>query len=197
MTKLSDHKITKCVSRVSQDPMAGTTPHLSIEKNLALAWSQGREHTLGPVLTQRGHQMFRDILAPLEQGLGNRLHVKIGLFSGGQRQILSLTMVTFPKLKVLFLDEHTAALDPKRVTLAAQIICETVRRQHLTALMVTHSMGQVLSMNNRLIMIHEERIIFELVDGGKKGTAVTSLLTGFDKLRGKEEQGLSGRILLV
>lgn len=197
VTKLPDYKVAKYVSRVFQDPMAGTAPHLSIEENLALAWSRGRGRTLGPALTQKKRQMFRDVLAPLEQGLENRLHAKVGLLSGGQRQALSLTMATFSKPKVLLLDEHTAALDPKRAALITQITREAVERQHLTTLMVTHNMEQALSMGNRLIMMHEGRIIFELVGEEKKRATVTSLLAEFDKLRGKEEQGLSDRMLLA
>lgn len=197
VTKLPDYRVAKHVSRVFQDPMAGTAPHLSIEENLALAWSRGRGRGLGPALSAKKRRMFRDVLAPLEQGLENRLHAKVGLLSGGQRQALSLTMATFSNPKVLLLDEHTAALDPKRAALITQITRELVERQKLTTLMVTHNMEQALSMGNRLIMMHEGRIIFELAGDEKKNASVASLLEEFDRLRGDEDEGLSDRMLLA
>ncbi len=196
VTKLPDYAVSQYVSRVFQDPMAGTAPHLSIEENLALAWSRGRRRTLGPALTAKKRQVFRDVLAPLEQGLENRLTTKVGLLSGGQRQALSLTMATFSQPKVLLLDEHTAALDPKRAALIIDLTREAVERQKLTTLMVTHNMEQALSMGNRLIMMHEGRIMFELAGDEKKKASVDSLLAEFDALRGKDSAGLSDRTLL-
>lgn len=197
VTRLPDYRVAQLVSRVFQDPMAGTAPHLTIEENLALAWSRGQHRTLGPALTSKKRQMFRDVLAPLEQGLENRLTTKVGLLSGGQRQALSLTMATFSGPKVLLLDEHTAALDPKRAALITKLTEEAVERGHLTTLMVTHNMEQALSMGNRLIMMHEGRIIFELSGAAKRYATVESLLAEFDKLRGSDGQGLSDRTLLA
>lgn len=197
ITKLPDYAVARYVSRVFQDPMAGTAPHLSIEENLALAWSRGNRRTLGPALTAKKRAIFRDILAPLEQGLENRLTAKVGLLSGGQRQALSLTMATFSNPRVLLLDEHTAALDPKRTALITELTRDAVASKNLTTLMVTHNMEQALSMGNRLIMMHEGRIMFELAGEEKKNATVDSLLAEFDKLRGKDGEGLSDRTLLA
>ena len=197
VTKLPDYAVSRYVERVFQDPMAGTAPHLSIEENLALAWSRGKRRTLGAALTAKRRQMFREVLAPLEQGLEDRLTAKVGLLSGGQRQALSLTMATFSGPKVLLLDEHTAALDPARAALITELTRSAVERQRLTTLMVTHNMEQALSMGNRLIMMHEGRIIFELSGEAKKNATVESLLEEFDKLRGEGGAGLSDRTLLA
>lgn len=196
VTKLPDYAVSQYVARVFQDPMAGTAPHLSIEENLALAWSRGRRRSLSSALTAKKRRMFREILAPLEQGLENRLTTKVGLLSGGQRQALSLTMATFSQPKVLLLDEHTAALDPQRAALITELTRQAVERHTLTTLMVTHNMEQAISMGNRLIMMHEGRIIFELRGDEKKNASVESLLAEFDALRGKDSQGLSDRTLL-
>ncbi|QPK81220.1 ATP-binding cassette domain-containing protein [Schaalia sp. ZJ405] len=195
-THMPDYTTARYVSRVFQDPMAGTAPHLTIEENLALAWSRGRRRSLGFALTHKRREHFRKVLAPLEQGLENRLTAKVGLLSGGQRQALSLTMATFSDPKVLLLDEHTAALDPARAALITRLTEQAVERQHLTTLMVTHNMEQALSMGNRLIMMHEGRIMFELAGEDKKNATVDSLLAEFDHLRGKSTAGLSDRVLL-
>ncbi len=195
-TTLSDHQVARQVGRVFQDPMAGTSPHLTIEENLALAYMRGRRRGLGLALTSKRRQLFRDVLAPLEQGLENRLTTKVGLLSGGQRQALSLTMATFSEPDVLLLDEHTAALDPARAALITRLTDEAISRLNLTALMVTHNMEQALSMGNRLIMMHEGRIILELAGEAKKNATVDSLLGEFDKLRAGGA-GLSDRTLLA
>ncbi|WP_022867305.1 ABC transporter ATP-binding protein [Schaalia vaccimaxillae] len=196
-TRLPEHKTSNLVARVFQDPMAGTAPHLSIEENLALAYSRGRKRTLGLALTHKKRQLFREVLAPLEQGLENRLTTKVGLLSGGQRQALSLTMATFSNPKVLLLDEHTAALDPARANLITRLTDQAVSSKNLTAMMVTHNMEQALQMGNRLIMMHEGRIMFELSGLAKAAATVDSLLSEFDRLRGGLGAGLSDRSLLA
>ncbi|QWW20564.1 ABC transporter ATP-binding protein [Schaalia sp. 19OD2882] len=196
VTRLKDHQVAHMVGRVFQDPMAGTAPHLTIEENLALAHMRGRRRGLGMALTSKRRQYFREVLAPLEQGLENRLTTKAGLLSGGQRQALSLTMATFSEPDVLLLDEHTAALDPKRAALITHLTQEAVSRLGLTTLMVTHNMEQALSMGNRLVMMHEGRIIFELSGQQKNDATVDSLMAEFEKLR-SGGAGLSDRTLLA
>ncbi|WP_026459846.1 ABC transporter ATP-binding protein [Schaalia suimastitidis] len=195
-TRLPDHKVARQVGRVFQDPMAGTAPHLTIEENLSLAYKRGRRRSLAFAIGAKRRALFREALAPLEQGLENRLSTKVGLLSGGQRQALSLTMATFSQPDVLLLDEHTAALDPKRAALITHLTREAIARHHLTALMVTHNMEQALSMGNRLIMMHEGRIIFELAGQDKSNASVDTLLSEFDRLR-SGGQGMSDRSLLA
>lgn len=193
VTRQGDHKVARRVGRVFQDPMAGTSPHLTIEENLALALARAKGRGLGMALTSKRRAHFRDVLAPLEQGLENRLTTKVGLLSGGQRQALSLTMATFSEPDILLLDEHTAALDPTRAELITRLTVEAVERHHLTTLMVTHNMDQALTMGNRLVMMHEGRIIFELAGEEKRRASVETLMGEFDKLRGAQ---LSDRTLL-
>ncbi|MDC4233440.1 ATP-binding cassette domain-containing protein [Actinomyces sp. B33] len=196
-TRMPDWRTARLVSRVFQDPMAGTAPHLTIEENLSLAYSRGRARGFGPALTRRRRKLLREVLAPLEQGLEDRLTTKAGLLSGGQRQALSLTMATFSNPRVLLLDEHTAALDPARAALIARLTDEAVARQGLTTLMVTHNMEQALSMGNRLIMMHEGRIVFELSGRAKEEATIESLLAEFEHLRGGVGPGMSDRTLLA
>lgn len=183
VTRQSDFEVARRVGRVFQDPMAGTAPHLTIEENLSLALARGKRRGLSLALTAKKRDFFREVLASLEQGLENRLTTKVGLLSGGQRQALSLTMATFSAPDILLLDEHTAALDPQRAALITRLTEQAVERYSLTTLMVTHNMEQALSMGNRLIMMHEGQIIFELAGEAKKNATQESLLAEFDRLR--------------
>lgn len=195
VTRLPDHRVARRVGRVFQDPMAGTSPHLTIEENLALAFARGTTRGLGRGVSRRKRETFREELAILEQGLEDRLTTKVGLLSGGQRQALSLIMATVNDPAILLLDEHTAALDPQRAALITRLTAEVVDRRHLTTLMVTHNMDQALSMGNRLVMMHEGRIIFELAGQEKTSASVEEILSEFDKLRG-DGGGMSDRTLL-
>ena len=186
VTKLPDYAVARYVSRVFQDPMAGTAPHLSIEENLALAWSRGNRRTLGPALTAKKRAMFRDVLAPLEQGLENRLTAKVGLLSGGQRQALSLTMATFSHPRVLLLDEHTAALDPKTALKVLTLSAKIVEENHLTTMMITHNMKDAIKYGNRLIMMYEGHIIYDVSGEEKKNLQVSDLLAKFQIASGGE-----------
>ena len=200
VTRLPDHAVARYVGRVFQDPMAGTAPHLTIEENLALALRRGSRRGFGLALTSRRREQFREVLSHLEQGLEDRLTTKVGLLSGGQRQALSLTMATFSDPLVLLLDEHTAALDPKRAALITRLTSEAVESRHLTTLMVTHNMKQALAMGNRLIMMHEGRIIYELAGRAKEEATVETLMAQFDAQRsdgGEGGEGLSDRTLLA
>ncbi len=193
VTRQPDYKVARYVGRVFQDPMAGTCPHLTIEENLAIAWARTHGHGLGLGVTRARKAQFREELKILEQGLEERLTARVGLLSGGQRQALSLVMAVFTKPKILLLDEHTAALDPTRAELITNLTRELVAKHNLTTLMVTHNMEQALTLGNRLIMMHEGQIIFELSGEEKAKASVDDLLAEFAKFKGA---ALSDRTLL-
>lgn len=194
VTRLSDHAVSRYVGRVFQDPMAGTAPHLTIEENMAIALSRTRWRGLSLGVSKTRREMFREELQALELGLENRLTAKAGLLSGGQRQALSLVMATFTAPSILLLDEHTAALDPQRAALITRLTKETVARHQLTALMVTHNMDQALQLGNRLIMMHEGRILMELAGEDKKKATVNDLMAEFGRIT--DGTGLSDKTLL-
>ncbi len=190
VTRLPVHRVARWVGRVFQDPMAGTTPNGTIEQNLAMAFARGRTRGLRTGVTKAKREIFREELARLELGLENRLRTDVGLLSGGQRQALSLLMATFSGPKILLLDEHTAALDPARAALVTRLTEESVARHGLTTLMVTHNMHQALSMGNRLIMMHEGRIIYELAGEEKARATTDDLLHQFEKLKAVSDRTL-------
>lgn len=184
VTRLRDHRRARMVGRVFQDPMAGTAPGLTIEENLAIAYRRGQRRGLTAGVTSARRALFSGELTSLELGLEKRLKAKVGLLSGGQRQALSLLMATFTQPKILLLDEHTAALDPQRAALVTHLTETIVARDGLTTLMVTHNMEQALALGNKLIMMHEGRIILTLDAAEKKNATVADLLAEFGKLRG-------------
>ena len=190
VTKMPVHKVARWVGRVFQDPMAGTTPHGTIEQNLAMAFARGKTRGLRTGVTRAKREMFRTELKSLELDLENRLRTDVGLLSGGQRQALSLLMATFSQPKILLLDEHTAALDPARAALVTRLTDEAVARHGLTTLMVTHNMHQALAMGNRLIMMHEGRIIYELAGEEKARATTDDLLHQFEKLKAVSDRTL-------
>ncbi|MCL2316644.1 MAG: ATP-binding cassette domain-containing protein [Actinomycetia bacterium] len=193
VTRLAEFKRAVSIARVFQDPAAGTSPHLSIEQNLSVAWNRGRRHTLGRGLTAARRARFRTELATLEQGLESRMSHRVGLLSGGQRQALSLLMASFTKPRLLLLDEHTAALDPERAELVLRLTAQVIADHHLTALMVTHNMDHALRLGNRLVMMHEGRIIRALNPDEKAGATVADLLDMFGDARAQ----LDDRTLLA
>lgn len=158
------------IGRVFQDPMAGTAPNMTIEENLAMAYSRDKKRTLRRGVNRKRREMFREYLASLNLGLENRLSAKVGLLSGGERQALSLLMATFTQPKVLLLDEHTAALDPARAKLITDLTKQIVEQSKLTTLMVTHNMQQALDLGNRLIMMDKGKIILDIREGKEKLT---------------------------
>ncbi|MGJ9424539.1 ABC transporter ATP-binding protein [Nesterenkonia halotolerans] len=184
VSRLKEHQRAAKVGRVFQDPMAGTAPNLSIEENLSLADRRGRPRGLSRGVTRAKRERFAEALKQLELGLEGRLKTKVGLLSGGQRQALSLLMATYSDPRVLLLDEHTAALDPQRAELVTRLTRSVVQDKGLTTLMVTHNMVQALEVGNRLIMMHEGRIILDV--GAAKKAQMTSqdLLAEFGKLKG-------------
>ncbi|AMB60080.1 ABC transporter ATP-binding protein [Microterricola viridarii] len=184
VSKLKDYARAAYIGRVFQDPMAGTAPTLSIEQNLALALRRGKSRGLGRGVTRARREQFAEELLALELGLEKRLKAKVGLLSGGQRQALSLLMASFTQPRILLLDEHTAALDPQRAELVTTLTQNVVEKDKLTTLMVTHNMEQALRLGNRLIMMHEGRIIFEAAEAQKASMTVPDLLAEFAKIKG-------------
>lgn len=184
VNRMKEYQRARYLGRVFQDPMAGTAPSLTIEQNLSLALRRGKPRGLGRSLSKGQREGFREQLAMLELGLENRLTAKVGLLSGGQRQALSLLMAGFTKPRILLLDEHTAALDPQRAALVTDLTERIVAQGRLTTLMVTHNMDQALKLGNRLIMMHEGRIVFEADEARKKTLTVAGLLDEFAKIKG-------------
>lgn len=184
VNRLKEFQRARYIGRVFQDPMAGTAPNLTIEQNLALAVRRGRSRGLALALGASQRERFRTELRALELGLEDRLSAKVGLLSGGQRQALSLLMAGFTNPRILLLDEHTAALDPQRATLVANLTETIVAQGKLTTLMVTHNMEQALALGNRLVMMHEGRIVFEASAAEKKKLTVSALLEEFGKIKG-------------
>lgn len=195
VTKLSEHKRALYLGRVFQDPMTGTAATMEIQENLALAKRRGNRRFLRPGITKQEREEYAALLAPLGLGLETRLTSKVGLLSGGQRQALTLLMATLKKPKLLLLDEHTAALDPKTASKVLAITDEIVNRDHLTTLMITHNMRDAILHGNRLIMMNEGRIILDISGEDKKKLTVADLLNQFEKVSGKEfanDQALLG-----
>jgi len=193
VTRSREHRRAAMIARVFQDPSAGTSPHLTIEQNLAVAVDRGKPRTLARGLTAARRAYFQEQLATLEQGLENRMRHRVGLLSGGQRQALSLLMASFTHPRLLLLDEHTAALDPERAELVLRLTAQVVAEQNLTALMVTHNMDHALRLGNRLVMMHEGRIIHTLNAQEKANSQVSDLLDWFSREKG----AMSDRTLLA
>ncbi|MFO1444939.1 ABC transporter ATP-binding protein [Bacillus sp. Bva_UNVM-123] len=186
VTMLSEYKRARLIGRVFQDPMAGTAPSMTIEENLALAYSRNKNRTLKKGVTKKRKEYFREVLAALHLGLENRLTARVGLLSGGERQALSLLMATFTEPSILLLDEHTAALDPARAELITNLTKEIVSKYNLTTLMVTHNMQQALDLGNRLIMMDKGQIIFQVDEKEKENLTIEQLLNEFQRIRGSK-----------
>ena len=179
ITRLPEHKRAKYLGRVFQDPMMGTAVTMGIEENLALANRRGQRRTLRPGITAQEREKFRKQLAALGLGLEDRMTSKVGLLSGGQRQALTLLMATLKKPRLLLLDEHTAALDPKTADKVLQITEEIVARDKLTTLMVTHNMKHAIQYGNRLIMMDAGKVVVDIRGEEKKNLTVRDLLEKF------------------
>ena len=174
------------VARVFQDPLGGSCASLTIEENLALANARGKRRGLGAAVDGDVREVFRAHIARLNLGLENRLGDRIDLLSGGQRQAVSLLMAALQPMKILLLDEHTAALDPKTAAFVLELTREIVEERGLTTLMVTHSMRQALDIGNRTVMLHEGRVVLDVKGDERKGLEVEDLLHMFEKVRGTE-----------
>lgn len=186
VTRLPEFKRAKFLGRVFQDPMMGTAADMMIEENMALASRRGMKRTLRWAINNKEREEFRKLLTMLGLGLENRLSTKVGLLSGGQRQALTLLMATMRKPKLLLLDEHTAALDPKTAATVLQISDKLIKEDNLTALMITHNMKDAIAYGNRLIMMNEGKIILDVSGEEKKRLTVDDLLAAFTKISGSE-----------
>jgi putative ABC transport system ATP-binding protein len=187
VTALSEHKRAKYIGRVFQDPMMGTAATMQIEENLALAARRGKIRTLLPGITQKERAEYREMLKILDLGLEDRMTAKVGLLSGGQRQALMLLMATMRKPKLLLLDEHTAALDPKTAAKVLEVTEKIVSRDNLTTLMITHNMRDAIAYGNRLIMMYDGKIVVDVSGDEKKNLTVEQLLALFSKASGSDE----------
>ena len=187
VTRLPEHKRAKYVGRVFQDPMTGTAATMQIEENLALAMRRGQGRTLRMGITKAEREQYKELLKILDLGLEARLTSKVGLLSGGQRQALTLLMATLRKPKLLLLDEHTAALDPKTAAKVLDTTEKIVQRDKLTTLMITHNMRDAIAHGNRLIMMYEGRIAIDVAGEAKKKLTVEGLLEMFSKVSGSDE----------
>ena len=194
VTHLPEYKRARYLGRVFQDPMMGTAATMQIEENLALARRRGKPRSLRPGITAAEREEYRELLKSLNLGLEDRLTAKVGLLSGGQRQALTLLMATLQKPKLLLLDEHTAALDPKTAAKVLEVTDRIIRQERLTTLMITHNMRDAIAHGNRLIMLYEGRIAVDVSGEDKERLTVEDLLGMFEKVSG--EQFASDRALL-
>ena len=187
VTRLPEHKRAAFIGRVFQDPMMGTAPTMQIEENLALAARRGERRGLGWGITKAERAQYREMLRRLDLGLEDRLTSKVGLLSGGQRQALTLLMASLKKPKLLLLDEHTAALDPKTAAKVLSLSDQIVEENHLTTMMVTHNMKDAIVHGNRLIMMYDGHVVIDVSGEDKKKLTVPDLLALFSKVSGSDE----------
>ncbi|MBQ9427904.1 MAG: ABC transporter ATP-binding protein [Clostridia bacterium] len=186
VTALPEYKRAKYLGRVYQDPQMGTAPGMRIEENLALAARRGKRRGLRPGIRPKERAAYKESLAVLGLGLEDRLSAKVGTLSGGQRQALTLLMATMQKPKLLLLDEHTAALDPKTAAKVMELTEEIVTSHKLTTLMITHNMRDAIRYGNRLIMLHEGRVILDISGEEKTKLTVSDLIEMFTRASGSE-----------
>ena len=186
ISRQPEHKRAKFIGRVFQDPMKGTAAGMEIQENMALAFRRGQRRGLGWGIRANEKDYYRDMLTRLGLGLQTRMTSKVGLLSGGQRQALTLLMATLQKPRLLLLDEHTAALDPQTAKKVLDLTNEMVTEQKLTALMVTHNMKDAIQIGNRLIMMNDGRIIYDISGEAKKNLTVDDLLKKFSEASGGE-----------
>ena len=187
VTHLPEYKRAKYIGRVFQDPMMGTAANMQIEENLALAARRGKPRTLKIGITKAEREAYREALKILDLGLEDRMTSKVGLLSGGQRQALTLLMATLQKPKLLLLDEHTAALDPKTAAKVLDATEKIVAKDNLTTLMITHNMRDAIAHGNRLIMMYDGQIVVDVSGEEKKNLTVEQLLNLFSKASGSDE----------
>lgn len=197
ITKWPEHKRARSIGRVFQNPLSGTAPHMTIGENLSLALKRGKSRGLGQGISAAQKEEFVRMVRPLNMDLEERLDNPIGKLSGGQRQALTLLMASALKPKLLLLDEHTAALDPKTAAKVTEITQMIVNRDRLTTLMVTHSMQQAVHMGDRILMMHNGRLAYDFRGETKKRLKVNDLLALFDELRRKDAIDVSVATLLT
>ena len=187
VTNLPEYKRAQYIGRVFQDPMMGTAATMQIEENLALAARRGKPRTLRIGITKAEREEYREALKILELGLEDRMTAKVGLLSGGQRQALTLLMATLQKPKLLLLDEHTAALDPKTAAKVLEATEKIVAKDNLTTMMITHNMRDAIAYGNRLIMMYDGRVVVDVSGEEKKKLTVEQLLKLFSQTSGSDE----------
>ena len=187
VTKLPEHKRAALLGRVFQDPMMGTAPTMMIEENLALAARRGQRRGLKWAITPLERADYKELLRTLDLGLEDRLTSKVGLLSGGQRQALTLLMASLKQPKLLLLDEHTAALDPKTAAKVLALSDQIVQENRLTTLMITHNMKDAIAHGNRLIMMDAGRVVVDISGEEKKKLTVPDLLALFSSASGSTE----------
>ncbi len=186
VTNIPEHKRAAYLGRVFQDPMKGTAPDMEIAENLSIAARRGTKRKLKWGVKKAEREEYKKLLSTLELGLENRLTSKVGLLSGGQRQAVTLLMATLRRPKLLLLDEHTAALDPKTAAKVLEITDRIVTENKLTTLMITHNMHDAIAYGNRLIMMHEGRVVVDVSGEEKKKLTISQLLGLFEKASGSE-----------
>lgn len=186
ITDFPEHKRASYLGRVFQDPMTGTAAAMSIEENMAIAARRGEHRGLRWGITKKERKAFKEQLRELDLGLEERLSSKVGLLSGGQRQAITLLMAALKEPKLLLLDEHTAALDPKTAAKVLELSDKIIEEYHLTAMMVTHNMKDAITHGNRLVMMHEGQIIYDVAGAEKKKLKVADLLNKFEEVSGGE-----------
>lgn len=186
LSRMPEFSRAKYLGRVFQDPMKGTAAGMEIQENLALAYRRGRNRGLKWGITKDEKEFYREKLKMLGLGLEDRMTSKVGLLSGGQRQALTLLMATLQQPKLLMLDEHTAALDPKTAGIVLELTAKIIEESNLTALMVTHNMKDAIRLGNRLVMMHEGRVIYDVAGEVKKKLQVSDLLAKFEEVSGGE-----------
>lgn len=187
VTNLPEYRRARYIGRVFQDPMMGTAATMQIDENLALAARRGKPRTLRTGITKAERENYKEQLKILDLGLEERLTAKVGLLSGGQRQALTLLMATLQKPKLLLLDEHTAALDPKTAAKVLDATQRIVEQNHLTTLMITHNMRDAITYGNRLIMMYDGKVVVDVSGEEKRNLTVEQLLSLFSKASGSDE----------
>lgn len=192
ITNLPEYKRTRMIARVFQDPYKGVSPSMSILENMSMAYNKGFKYNLTRGVSKKNVDYFKELVSTLDLGLEDKMYEQVGLLSGGQRQSLSLIMATMCKPKVLLLDEHTAALDPKTSARIIELTTEIVSKDKITTMMVTHDLNHVTQIGNRVIMMHRGHVILDISGVEKEDLTVEKLLSNFDNAQGM----LSDRSLL-
>ncbi len=194
ISHMSEHKRARLIGRVFQDPMKGTAPNMTIEENLALAYSRAGSSFFSQAVSKKKHKLFREEVAKFDMGLEDRMKTKIGLLSGGQRQVITLLMCTIVTPKLLLLDEHTAALDPVTADKVMKITNRIVKENNITTMMITHNMSQALTTGSRTIMMDSGKIIIDLDSEARSEMSVPDLLRLYKEKENKDFD--NDRILL-
>ena len=182
ITNMPEHKRMQRIGRVFQNPAMGTCPSMTILENMALAENKGKSYNLGRGVNRKREEAYREMLRPLNLGLEDKMHVKVGSLSGGQRQAMSLLMSTMTPMDFLILDEHTAALDPKTAEINMQLTDQVVKEKKLTSIMVTHNLRYAIEYGNRLVMMHQGKIILDKKGEDKKNMDVDDVLNLFNEI---------------